>query len=145
MATGATDFPSGLTPTQRTYTPGEYPTQEFVSLDGTKTYLRYGNKASEAKLNLTFGNITDTQAASIIANYKEVNETWTTADEKTRWVRFQTTSNTLDGLEGTLPTYVEESDLRWRYAKPPKVTSVQKGISNVTCSFVACLDSPKLS
>ena len=29
--------------------------------------------------------------------------------------------------------------MRWRYNGSPKVSSVQPGISNVTCSFVGCL------
>ena len=143
MATGAQPFPS-IKPTSRSYTPGEYPTQEFVSLDGTKTYMRYGNKRSESTLDLSFSNITDSEADEILDNYVTVNENWTTANEKTRWVTFNS-SNGLNGAESGLPSYLRESGLRWRYSKPPKVKSVQKGISNVTCSFVACLDSPKLS
>ena len=142
MATGAQPFPT-IKPTSRSYTPGEYPTQEFVSLDGTKTYMRYGNKRSESTLDLSFSNITDSEADEILDNYVTVNETWTTADEKTRWVTFSS-SDGLNGAESGLPSYLSEAGLRWRYSKPPKVKSVQKGISNVTCSFVACLDSPKL-
>jgi len=143
MATGAQPFPT-IKPNSRSYTPGEYPTQEFVSLDGTKTYMRYGNKRSESTLDLGFDNITDSEADEILDNYVTVNENWTTADEKTRWVTFST-SDGLNGAESGLPSYLSEAGLRWRYSKPPKVKSVQKGISNVTCSFVACLDSPTLS
>ena len=32
--------------------------------------------------------------------------------------------------------------LKWRYSGPPSVTSTFKGLSNVSCSFVACLDAP---
>lgn len=32
--------------------------------------------------------------------------------------------------------------LKWRYSQPPTVTSTFKGRSNVSCSFVACLDAP---
>jgi len=95
-------------------------------------------------LDLGFNNITDSEADEILDNYVAVNENWTTADEKTRWVTF-TNSDGLNGAESGLPSYLSEEGLRWRYSKPPKVKSVQKGISNVSCSFVACLDSPKLS
>ena len=80
MATGAQPFPT-IKPTSRSYTPGEYPTQEFVSLDGTKTYMRYGNKRSESTLDLSFNNITDSEADQILDNYVAVNENWTTANE----------------------------------------------------------------
>ena len=32
--------------------------------------------------------------------------------------------------------------LKWRYSAPPTVTSTFNGLSNVSCSFVACLDAP---
>ena len=143
MATGAQAFPTVL-PTSRSYTPGEYATQEFVALNGVKTYLRYGNKRSESTLSLTFKNIKDSDADDILTHYVLVNENWSAANEKTRWVTFSS-FNGLAGLEGNLPSYFREDGLRWRYSEPPKITSVQKGISNVTCNFVACLDSPKLS
>ena len=43
-----------------------------------------------------------------------------------------------------LSNYFKESGsgLKWRYSGPPSVTSTFKGMSNVSCSFVACLDAP---
>tara|TARA_R100001443_G_scaffold14429_2_gene24326 strand:+ start:457 stop:900 length:444 start_codon:yes stop_codon:yes gene_type:complete len=142
---GVRIFPK-INATSRTYTPGEWPTKEFVALDGTKTYLRFGNKRTDSTLELTFNNITDSQADEILDNYVYVNEKWSDTVEGTRWVVF-TEDRGLNGADITsgLPSYLRELNLRWRYAKPPKVKSVQKGISNVTCSFVACLDSPKLN
>ena len=43
------------------------------------------------------------------------------------------------GISGTGETRL---GLKWRYSSPPTVTSTFKGRSNVSCSFVACLDSP---
>jgi len=129
-------FPA-IKPTSRDYDPGTYPSSTFESLDGTKTYIRYGNKRVNASLTLSFSNITDADAALILANYENVNSDWD-------YVTFNSLSGT-SGIGSTaLSTYIKEtnSSLKWRYSAPPKVTSVFDGISNVSCSFVACLDAP---
>jgi len=129
-------FPS-IKPTARSYNPGTYPSTTFESLDGTKTHLRYGNKRVNATMTLAFSNITDADAALILANYENVNSDWD-------YVTFGT-SNATTGIDSTsLSNYLKESGsgLLWRYSGPPSVTSVYPGISNVSCSFVACLDAP---
>ena len=143
----AVAFPA-VKPNSRSYEPGTYPSNTFESLDGTKTHLRYGNKRVNATLTLGFQNISDAKAALIIENYEEVNSTWS-------YVTFSSS----DGVAGvsddkevagqtnpdsSLRSLVREGGegLLWRYSKPPKVTNVYPGISNVTCSFVACLDAP---
>ena len=129
-------FPTTVpTPTSRSYSPGTYPSTTFESLDGTKTHIRYGKNRTSATLTLGFSNITDAQAASILSNYEAVNSIW---DE----VTFDGT-NVIEGATTSLQTYFKEgSPLKWRYSGPPRVTSVFSGISNVSCSFVACLDAP---
>tara|TARA_B100000131_G_C17924373_1_gene535633 strand:- start:2 stop:493 length:492 start_codon:yes stop_codon:yes gene_type:complete len=163
MATGAQDFPD-LTPSSRTFVPGEIAKTEFTSLDGTKTYLRYGNKRTESTLTLDFTNLTDQEVAWILDHYRIVTQNWSTADEKTRWVVFDRERG-LGGVKDHNYTNAEAPDktntsykpsllshmitgstgddsLRWRYSSAPIVTSVMPGISNVECKFVACLDSP---
>ena len=131
-------FPVGITPTSRNYSPGEFPQTVFEAQNGAKTVLRYGNKRVNASLSLSFKNITDNQAAQILANYENINSDWDYLD-----------FNGTDVLKGitpttsTLKTYVRESNsgLRWRYAKAPQVSSgTYPGVSNVSCSFVACMD-----
>jgi len=128
-------FPQDIAPSSRAYNAGEYPQSVFESQNGSKTVIRYGNKAVNATLTLGFTNISDANALSIVTNYKNVNSDWD-------YVVF----GTRRGMQG-----VEDEDLRdeiygdsegtrWRYAGPPSVTSVQPGINNVSCSFVACLD-----
>tara|TARA_R100000458_G_C8066392_1_gene107113 strand:+ start:11 stop:502 length:492 start_codon:yes stop_codon:yes gene_type:complete len=163
MTSGATAFPK-LTPSSRSFIPGEVPMSDFVSLDGTKTYLRYGNKRTDAKLSLSFANLNDQEVAWILDHYRIVTQNWNTADEKTRWVVFDREQG-LGGVKDHNYTNAEAPDqadtnykpsllshmitgsagddsLKWRYASAPTVTSVFPGISNVSCSFVACLDSP---
>tara|TARA_R100000781_G_scaffold100739_1_gene64227 strand:- start:136 stop:543 length:408 start_codon:yes stop_codon:yes gene_type:complete len=127
-------FPS-IKPSGRTYSPGKYPQATFEAQNGAKSVIRYGNKRVNAQLSLSFNNITDAQASDILANYKEVNSDWD-------YVVFNQDSG-LTGIKSTdLENYVNEvsSGLRWRYNAPPQVSSVQPGISNVSCSFVGCLD-----
>ena len=135
MAT-ARAFPS-IKPTSRSYTPGNYPSTNFESLDGTKTHIRYGNKRVNATLSLGFSNITDADAALILANYEDVNSAWV-------YVTFDRGYATSGVTDTSLLAYLKESgsSLKWRYSAPPSVTSSFKGKSNVSCSFVACLDSP---
>ena len=129
-------FPTSVpTPTSRSYSPGTYPQTEFEAQNGVKTVIRYGKNRTSATLTLGFSNITDVQAATILLNYEAVNSVW---DE----VTFNGT-NVIEGADSELQSFfIERTELKWRYSGPPKVTSVFPGISNVSCSFVACLDAP---
>ena len=129
-------FPS-IKPTSRSYQPGNFPSTTFEALNGVKTHIRYGNKRIDATLTLGFANITDANAALILDNYVEVNKDW-------NYVTFNRGYAT-SGVDNTdLLDFIKEtgSGLKWRYSAPPSVTSTFKGRSNVSCSFVACLDSP---
>jgi|TARA_X000001382_G_scaffold40283_1_gene26990 hypothetical protein len=134
--TTAQPFPQ-IKPTSRSYSAGTYPSTNFESLDGTKTHLRYGNKRVNATLTLGFSNITDADAALILDNYEDVNSDWD-------YVTFDRGYATSGVTDTSLLAYLKESgsSLKWRYSGPPTVTSTFKGLSNVSCSFVACLDSP---
>ncbi len=130
-------FPT-VKPTSRSYSPGTYPSTDFESLDGTKTHLRYGNKRVNATLQLGFSNISDADAALILDNYVQVNGDW-------NYVTFNRGFATSGMEPSNLRDYMREtggSGLKWRYSGPPSVTSTFKGLSNVSCSFVACLDAP---
>jgi hypothetical protein len=142
--TNAIPFPPQLKPSSRSYKAGSYPSTDFQSLDGTKTHIRFGNKPIGATLTLGFSNITDDHAALILGNYYDVNSDWDHVTFKSGGV--------IAGLEDTDATdktltrqLTEQNELyggKWRYAAPPTVTSTFNGRSNVSCSFVACLDSP---
>ena len=129
-------FPD-IKPTSRRYSPGTYPSTDFESLDGTKTHLRFGNKRVNATLQLGFSNISDQKAAEILDHYKEVNKDW-------NYVDFSRGHMYAGVKWDSLQNYLKETEsgLKWRYSGPPTVTSTFKGLSNVSCSFVACLDSP---
>ena len=132
----ARPFPN-IKPSSRSYSPGEYPQQQFESLNGVKTTLRYGKNRTNATLSLSFNNITDADAALILNNYEQVNSVYD-------FVTFSDENATLGINSTSLENFVTEngSGLKYRYSAPPSITSVFPGRSNVSCSFVACLDAP---
>jgi len=107
--------------------------------------MRYSNKRVNAKLTLSFQNITNDKVEEIIENYISVNDDWD-------YVFFANGDPVLNGLDAesgvfnlttpTLKGYLagQPGGLRWRYTEPPKVTSVFPGVSSVECSFNAYLD-----
>ena len=129
-------FPS-IKPSSRSYSPGEYPQTDFEAQNGAKTIMRYGKNRVNATLTLGFANIADADAALILANYENVNSDWD-------YVTFPSAKGTVGVDSTSLSNYFKESGsgLKWRYSGPPSVTSTFKGMSNVSCSFVACLDVP---
>ena len=129
----AVNFPN-VKPTSRSYRPGKFPQIQFEALNGATTTIRYGQKAFNAELNLTFANISDVKAALIIGNYRTSMATFDS-------VTFRS-NNALAGLGSGLEAYVSESGtgLKWRYAEPPQVESVYPGVSTVTCRFTGFLD-----
>ena len=129
-------FPS-IKPSSRSYNPGEYPQTKFEAQNGVKTIMRYGKNRVNATLQLGFSNISDANAALILANYEDVNSDWD-------YVTFSSANGTAGVGSTNLSNYFKEvgSGLKWRYSGPPSVTSTFKGMSNVSCSFVACLDAP---
>ena len=139
-------FPS-LKPSSRTFNPGKYPSTDFESLDGTKTHIRYGNRRVNATLTLGFSNISDSAAGLILDHYDDVMAEYKfvkfTSDNGTSGIVDPGSSNFLTKeIAGTSGTGETRLGLKWRYSSPPTVTSTFKGRSNVSCSFVACLDSP---
>ena len=135
-------FPD-IKPSARSFTPGNYPETTFESLDGTKTYLRFGNQAINATLSLSFSNINDTDASSIISTYFESKADPTNfinvsgGNGALAGVNYSPVDNSLFQKIGMF-----RSPLKWRYSAPPTVTTTFDGLSNVSCSFVACLDAP---
>tara|TARA_R100001510_G_C7629536_1_gene188687 strand:+ start:215 stop:691 length:477 start_codon:yes stop_codon:yes gene_type:complete len=147
-----------IKPSSRSYNPGTYPSTTFESLDGTKTHIRYGNKRVNATLQLGFSNISDQQAAEILDHYEEVNSDWdyvtfgnndalsgvgfVQGSQYTQFLRNYMKEGDNKTKRAKDGSSAEPSGLRWRYSSPPTVTSIFKGRSNVSCSFIACLDAP---
>lgn len=125
-----------IKPSKRSYVPGEYPQSVFESQNGTKTVIRFGNKAVNSTLTLSFDHITNAEADAIIAHYEAVNSAWD-------YVAFGS-GNALVGLKNAdLLDRMQESKsgLRYRYSEPPTIQSSVPGRSSVTCKFEASLDT----
>ena len=129
----------------RSFTPGKYAETTFESLDGTKTYLRFGNQAINATLSLSFSNIDDSDTASIINAYFDSKA------DPTNFINLSGRDGALSGVDYSpvqtslyerIGKYNSADPLKWRFSNPPTVTTTFNGLSNVSCSFVACLDAP---
>ena len=131
-----THFPA-IAPSSRTFTPGRFPSTDFESLDGTKTHIRFGNKRVNATMTLGFSNLSESEVWDIIENYETVNSTWDNLEFfSDKGLQGISTNDLTREIRGTY------TGLTWRYSAPPTVTSTFDGLSNVSCSFVACLDAP---
>ena len=129
----AVSFPS-IKPTGRSYAPGEFPQSVFEAQNGATTVVRFGARRVNSQLKLSFENITDVEALSILKNYENVNQ---------KWDYIQFTNNDGAASARALYAYIKESGgsgLRWRYSKAPSVISVKPGIVSVECEFTGFLD-----
>ena len=128
-------FPQ-IKPSTRSYTPGEFPQSVFESQNGTKTVVRFGNKAVNSRLSLTFNHITNAEAEAIMKNYEDVNSTWD-------YVVFADANATVGINDSKLSSRMREagSGLRYRYAGPPTIQSSVPGRSSVTCDFEGSFDA----
>ena len=127
-------FPN-LQPTGRSYSPGTYPQSVFTAQNGATTVVRFGSRRVEAELSLSFNNVSDSEAVSILQNYEAVNGVWD-------YVTF-TSNDAAIGTSSELAEYIREvggSGLRWRYSDAPSVTSVKPGLSSISCKFIGVLD-----
>ena len=124
----AVSFPA-LVPSSRSYSPGVFPEQQFQSQNGAVVRVRYGNQRYSSSLSLTFANISDESAKSILENYVAVM-----GDDKYHILRQR-----CQGVSTGLVPWIK-SNTKWKYAKPPSVTSVKPGLSTVTCEFIGELE-----
>ena len=129
----AVSFPA-LVPSSRSYSPGVFPEQQFQAQNGAVVRVRYGNQRYSSSLSLTFANITDQKAASILDNYVQVMS-------EDKYAEF-TKDNVAAGADESLTPWIRETNslLKWKYASPPSVTSVKPGLSTVTCEFIGELE-----
>jgi len=127
-------FPDCLVPTSRRYTPGTLPRTKFQAQNGATSFVYFGREHVDARLELTFQNITDDRAADIIKHYESLIE-----DD---FVTFRGSSTDVyKGMSQSLRDTYEDGlkTLRWQYDGPPQITSVYPGVSTVQCRFIAYL------
>lgn len=147
MAATGHNFPK-IAPSQRVYTPGTFPTREFQGLNGAVTTLQFGAREVDSKLEMTFKNITDDQAWEIVENYQKVNGGRDNTTDERDYIVFPSLQpdSPFDGIKNEnlkrlMAERQEGADLRYRYASPPKVTSVFPGISTVSIELRGYLEA----
>ncbi len=110
----------------------------YRSLSGVTVRRVFGNKKQSYKLDLEFKNIADsggeltTGAGTALAIIEHYNEALGTFDE------FNLPNAVFNGMNNDLrdPIKSPYTNLKWRYAEPPKVTSVFRGLSTVSVSLI---------
>ena len=122
-------FPS-LIPTSREFMAGDYPVKAFRAQSGAEIRILYGSDRFDAKLSLSFANITDAQAEEFLTHFDEVRGTYGT---------FEIPSAVLAGWSGTSTALDAPGNASWRYESTPQVASVTSGVSSVTVGLVAVI------
>jgi len=127
-------FPT-LTPSSRSFQPGNYPVKAFNAQDGAEIRFLYGDKRVAAQLQLGYANITDPNAKSFMDHYEAMKGTFQTFE-------FESGNDALNGWSpSTDNTLNAPPGSKWRYAEPPQLESVYPGISSVTVNLISATTS----
>tara|TARA_A200000159_G_scaffold68719_3_gene63675 strand:+ start:19254 stop:19643 length:390 start_codon:yes stop_codon:yes gene_type:complete len=118
-----------LVPTSRTFSPGNYTVKTYAAINGTEHRLLYGNTRTQMTIGLTFANISDSEAASILAHFDQMAGTFLTfylpaGDQGAK-----------GGWKANDEFQMNANGGGWRYDAPPTMTSVYPGISTVTVTL----------
>lgn len=103
-------FPA-LIPSARSFTPGDVPQQQQVTLSGVNSGYRQGNRRIAQSLTLSFNNISEAQLGLIKAHYLSVDGSFGI---------FYLSEEVWNGY--ATPPIPILSDYAWRYAEAPTVT-----------------------
>lgn len=123
-----TPFPE-LCPTQRDFTPGEYPTRRFTAINGAGRTRIYGNAAFDATLNLTFV-VKDPELAMLL-------DCWHAAQGS--FDELLLPAEIYAGFSADVEAQFQDY-LVWRWASVPQVSSLAPGRSSVQVSLIGTLD-----
>ena len=126
-------FPT-LKPSGRDYTPAQYRVKAFNSESGKEVRILYGNEPTGARLNLTYNNLSDTEAEKFIEHFRSVKGTYNT---------FTVGNEVQAGWSGDPKNLSKDSGdstpNAWRYAQAPRLQSIKPGVSSVSVDLIAVL------
>ena len=108
-------FPS-LTPSSRTYTPGQYPHTAFTAWSGAENRVRHSNVMLDARLRLSFSGLSEAQMLSVLSHYQ---------GQRGGYESFALPSDVWSGITAT--STLSPYNYRWRYDSPPVVTDLPCG------------------
>ena len=136
----ARKFPP-MVPTTRSFTMGDFPSTTYRSLSGAIFKRSFGNVQTGYKIDLVFKNIGDVnEIRSGSGTAKKVVDHYNAA--KGSLESFTLPDQLFNGMSELLEGRIQSpANVKWRYAKPPKVQSVQSGISTVTVSLVGEIEA----
>lgn len=117
-------FPT-LTPSSRTFTPGERSHALINTMAGTSTRVRTRNVLLDQQLRLGFTALTETQMLSIRTHY---------ATQQGSYLSFAIPNNLLSGM--TTPASFTPTNYSWVYAGPPQVEDIGCQRYTVTVELV---------
>ncbi len=117
-------------PTARSFDPGDYPIKKFRSQNGVEVRILYGDKRTGVRLQLSYDNISDTDADDFITHYDET---------KGSFLSFTLPSQFRSGWSGTASAIDVPTDNEWRYESPPSIQQVRPGVSSVKVSLIGVL------
>ena len=137
-------LPKTVTPTSRTYRPGQYPQSQFQATNGATTVVQYGSQCYNSELTLTYANIRDERAQDLMQLYYDVNKDWNylILDDNPASLD-ENNIGALGGIkDGDLRDQIGEVQniLKYRFKEPPTLTSVMPGVSTVQMTLVGYLD-----
>ena len=135
----ASAFPV-MVPSSRKFQMGELPTKTYRSMSGAVVRRAFGNKKTNYTLDLEFKNIGDDVAfrqysgtvEAVLKHYEDANGTFEA---------FSIPARVFRGMGDDTKSYIQgPSNISWRYAEPPNVTSVRPGISTVQVKLIGEID-----
>lgn len=130
----AINFPT-FTPTSRSFSAPVYPVTSYRSQSGTTTRRLWASSPSNARLSLSYSNISDANARALLDCYSNAYGSVEA---------LSLPSALFSGADSTLATFMANPNfvLTWHFAddSPPKVDSVVPGRSSVSVELIASLD-----
>jgi hypothetical protein len=106
-----TTFPT-LTPSGRTFTPGDYPHTPFTTISGWQNRVRHSNVMLASQVRLSFVAVTEANMLSILSHYQGQLGTYESFDLPS------------DVWGGVTPADYQLTGYLWRYVEPPTVEDV---------------------
>ena len=123
-------FPT-LTPSKRSFSPGDFPVKKFRAQSGEETRVLYGDKRTGMKMTLTYRNVTDANAELFLDHFHEMKGTYTTFTIQTATKGGWTGEGDAIGAGAWGNAY--------RYAGPPQLTQIKNGLSNNQVNLIGVL------
>jgi hypothetical protein len=119
-------FPQ-LRPTSRDFSPGDWPTKRFNAQSGTEIRILYGSQRTNAKLSLTYTNITNVSGQLFLDDYNSTYGTLRTFTLPSVIFTGWPNNTGLNAPPGT----------RWRYETEPKIQHFYANRCSVSIELIA--------